>query len=92
MIGKGPVGGKAVETGLVLAGRDPVAVDTVGAYLLGFETLGVQYLHQAAQLGLGVPYSDPTREGHASDRLKIKGVTVAEATRIFRRAAYGEAF
>jgi len=92
MIGKGPVGGKAVETGLVIAGRDPVAVDTVGAILLGFETPGVQYLHRAAQLGLGVPYSDSTREGHGNDRLKIKGVSVEEATSLFRRAAYGAAF
>jgi uncharacterized protein (DUF362 family) len=91
MIGKGPVGGKPVETGLVLAGRNPVSVDTVGAYLLGFETLGVQYLHQAVQLGLGVPYSDPEHEGEPG-RLTIKGVSVEEATRIFRRAAYGEAF
>ena len=91
MIGKGPIGGKAVETGLVLAGRNPVSVDTVGAYLLGFETLGVQHLHQAVQMGLGAPYSDPQREGEPG-RLKIKGIDVEEAAKIFRRAAYGEAF
>ena len=39
MIGTGPVGGKAVETGLVIAGRNPVSVDSVAAHLLGFETL-----------------------------------------------------
>ncbi len=65
MIGTGPIGGKAVETGLVIAGRDPVAVDSVGAYLLGFETLGVQHLHQAYQLGLGTPFSDPEKEGES---------------------------
>ncbi|MBX6312216.1 MAG: DUF362 domain-containing protein [Isosphaeraceae bacterium] len=92
MIGKGPIGGKAVNTGLVLAGRNPVSVDTVGAYLLGFELLGVQHLHQAYQLGLGVPYSDPEREGEPNRRLKIKGLSVEEATQIFRRAAYGAAF
>ncbi len=91
MIGTGPVGGKAVETGLVIAGRDPVAVDTVGAYLLGFETLGVQHLHQAYQLGLGIPYSDPEKEGEPG-RLTIKGISVEQATKIFRKAAYGEAF
>ena len=53
MIGKGPIGGKAVETGLVIAGRNPVSVDSVGAYLLGFETLGVQHIRQAEQMGLG---------------------------------------
>ena len=91
MIGTGPVGGKPVETGLVIAGRDPVAVDSVGAYLLGFETLAVQHLRQAEQLGLGVTYADPEAEGKPG-RLKIKGVSVKEAVAIFRRAAYGEAF
>ena len=31
MIGKGPIGGKAIETGLVIAGRNAVSVDSVGA-------------------------------------------------------------
>lgn len=92
MIGKGPVGGKAVETGLVLAGRNPVSVDTVGAYLLGFETLGVQHLHQAVELGLGAPYMDPIHEEHEFGRLTIRGLSVKEATKRFRRAAYGEEF
>lgn len=91
MIGTGPIGGKAVETGLAIAGRDPVAVDSVGAYLLGFETLGVQHLHQAYQLGLGTPFIDPEREGEPG-RLVIKGISVEQATKIFRKAAYGEAF
>ena len=63
MIGTGPVGGKAVETGLVIAGRNAVAVDTVGAFLLGFETLGVQHLHQAANSGSASP--TPTRRRKA---------------------------
>ncbi len=91
MIGKGPIGGKAVETGLVIAGRNAVSVDSVGAYLLGFETLAVQHLRQAEQLGLGVPYTDPGREGKPG-RLNIKGLSVEEAAKIFRRAAYGQEF
>ncbi len=91
MIGKGPIGGKAVDTGLVLAGRNAVSVDSVGAYLLGFETLGVQHLRQAEQLGLGVAYAARGKEGEAG-RLQIKGVSVEKATEIFRKAAYGEAF
>jgi len=91
MIGTGPIGGKAVETGLVIAGRNPVSVDTVGAYLLGFETLGVQHLHQAVQLGLGVPYSSDEKEG-APGQLKIVGMPVADAAKVFQRAAYGQVF
>ncbi len=91
MIGKGPLGGKAVETGLVIAGRNPVSVDSVAAHLLGFETLAVQHIRQAAEYGLGVPYTPIGGEsGHT--RLKIAGESVESATRSFREAAYGEAF
>ncbi|CAN5885827.1 hypothetical protein BH23PLA1_BH23PLA1_20240 [soil metagenome] len=91
MIGKGPIGGKAVETGLVLAGRNAVAVASVGAYLLGFETLGVQYLRQAEQLGLGATYMPTGQEGEGGSR-KIEGMPVDEAVKVFRKAAYGQEF
>jgi uncharacterized protein (DUF362 family) len=91
MIGTGPIGGKTIETGLVIAGRNAVSVDSVGAFLLGFETLGVQHLHQAVQNGLGVPYSNPEKEGSAG-RLKIVGTPVEEAAKVFQRAAYGQVF
>ncbi len=91
MIGKGPIGGKAIDTGLVIAGRDAVAVDSVGAHLLGFETLAVQHLRQAAELGLGVPLV-PIGGEKEQGRLKIKGLSVEEATKVFRLAAYGQAF
>lgn len=92
MIGKGPLRGKAVETGLVLAGRNPVAVDSVGAYLLGFETVGVQHIHQAEQFGLGATYMPSTGLEGVPGRLNIEGLSVDEAVKIFRTAAYGEAF
>ncbi len=91
MIGKGPIGGKAVETGIVIAGRNPVAVDSVGAHLLGFETLAVQHIRQAAEFGLGVPLT-PIGGEEGQGRLKIKGISVDAATKAFRKAAYGEAF
>ncbi len=91
MIGKGPLGGKAVETGLVIAGRDAVAVDSVGAHLLGFETLAVQHLRQAAEFGLGIPYT-PIGAESGQTRLRIAGVSVESAEKSFRKAAYGEAF
>lgn len=80
MIATGPTGGIAVEIGLVVAGRDPVSVDTVCASLLGFSTMGVEYLRQATKLGLG--------EGDLS-RIEIKGVRLDEAMRIFNERAYG---
>ena len=91
MIGKGPVGGKAIETGLVIAGRNPVSVDSVAAHLLGFETLAVQHIRQAAEFGLGVPLT-PIGGESEKGRLNIEGISVEEATKVFRKAAYGEAF
>src|SRR5262249_35288380 len=91
MIGKGPIKGKAVETGLVIAGRNAVSVDSVGAHLLGFETLAAQHIRQAAEFGLGAPLT-PIGGESGRGRLKIVGVSVEEATRAFREAAYGEAF
>jgi uncharacterized protein (DUF362 family) len=91
MIGTGPVGGKAVETGLVIAGRNAVSVDSVGARLLGFETLAIQHIRQAAEFGLGVPLT-PIGGESGQGRLRIVGISVEEATAVFRKAAYGEAF
>jgi uncharacterized protein (DUF362 family) len=91
MIGTGPVGGKAVETGLVIAGRNAVSVDSVAAHLLGFETLAVQHIRQAAEFGLGVPLT-PIGGESGKGRLKVVGLSVERATEAFRRAAYGEAF
>lgn len=80
MIATGPTGGIAIETGLVAAGLDPVSVDTVCASLLGFTTMGVEYLRQAVKLGLG--------EGNLQ-RIEIKGLPLDEAKRIFNEKAYG---
>ena len=91
MIGKGPVGGKAVETGLVIAGRNAVSVDSVGAHLLGFETLAVQHIRQAAENGLGIPLT-PVGGESGQSRLKVVGLSVEEATKIFRKAVYGQEF
>ena len=74
-----------------MAGRNAVSVDTVGAFLPGFETLGVQHLHQAVQNGLGISYSDPEKEG-SPGKLKIAGMPVEEAAKVFQRAAYGKVF
>src|SRR5918999_1579725 len=53
MIGTGPLGGHAVETGLVIASTDALAADVVGAKLLGFSSQAVRHLWEAARLGLG---------------------------------------
>jgi uncharacterized protein (DUF362 family) len=82
MIATGPLGGKAVETGLVIASRDAVAADTVGAKLLGFSSQAVRYLWEAGKIGLGE--TDP-------ERMEFPGMSVDDAVRAFTERAYGEA-
>ena len=81
MIATGPLGGHAVETGLVLASTDPLAADVVGARLLGFRLQGVRHLWEAARLGVGES---------AIDQFEFPGMSLTQAVRAFTRAAYGE--
>ena len=54
MEGDGPVKGTPVQMGVALAGTDYIAVDTVAAYLMGFDPDGIGYLHYAnGRLGEG---------------------------------------
>ncbi len=53
MEGDGPLAGSPVEHGVALAGNDPVALDGVMAYLMGFDPQKIGYLVHAASLGLG---------------------------------------
>lgn len=81
MIATGPLGGHAVETGLVIASTDPLAADVVGAKLLGFNPQGVRYLWEAGHLGLG--------ETH-TDRMQFPAMSLRQAIEAFTEAAYGE--
>jgi uncharacterized protein (DUF362 family) len=83
MIGTGPSKGIAMHTGLVIAGTDPVAVDTIGARLLGFKPQGVRYLFDCSNKGIGL--SDTTK-------MNIKGLSLQLAESKFSNAAYGNTF
>ncbi len=54
MEGDGPTAGTEVPHRVALAGTDPVAVDAVAAYLMGFDPREVGYLVHAEALGLGI--------------------------------------
>jgi uncharacterized protein (DUF362 family) len=82
MVGYGPIGGKAVHTGLVIASRDPLAADVVGARLLGFSAQAVRHLWEAARLRVG--QSD-------TERMTFPGMQLAEAFAAFTQAVYGKA-
>lgn len=72
----GPVGSQIIEPpmGLILAGRDVVAVDTVGALVMGYDPTAIPYLGLGEQSGLGT-----TNAG----RIHVAGVPVVEARRAF---------
>lgn len=72
MTGTGPVGGHVFESGIVIASKDFVAADSVGAFILGCEK--VSHIQQAESLGLG------TADLYG---IEITGVPLSEAVRIF---------
>lgn len=81
MVASGPLGGHAVETGLVIASTDALAADVVGAKLLGFNLQAVRHLWEADRLGLGE--SD-------TEKMEFPGLSLREAIERFTEAAYGE--
>jgi uncharacterized protein (DUF362 family) len=81
MIATGPLGGHAVETGLIIASTDALAADIVGARLLGFDAQGVRHLWEAGKLGLG------ETDIH---KMKFPEMRLEEAIGAFTEAAYGE--
>lgn len=80
MLATGPIGGYAVETGLVLASTDAVAADAVGAQLFGFDSQAVRFLWEAQQIGLGET---------DTEKMYFPAFSLSEATRIFTKKAYG---
>jgi len=51
--GHGPIHGKPKDIGLVLFGNDPVATDSVSAYLMGFNPSRISHMRLANESGLG---------------------------------------
>lgn len=83
MIGTGPTKGIARHTGLVVAGCDPVATDTVAARLMGFRPQAIRYLFECSNKKIGE--SD-------IENITIEGIPLIEAENIFSQAAYGDGF
>src|SRR5919197_841864 len=81
MIATGPLGGHAVETGLVIASTDPLAADVVGARLLGFKPQAVRHLWEASRLGIGE--SD-------EDKMRFPRLSLRDAIEAFTLVVYGE--
>ena len=78
----GPTGGTLVQPPmrLIMAGADPVAVDTVGALVMGYDPRSIPYLAWAAGAGLG---TDDVAQ------ITVRGLRVSQVRRDFP-APYGD--
>ena len=70
MEGEGPANGRPVETGLLLASRDPLALDWIAASVAGYEPGELGYLVDACARGAWI--SGP-------GDIELKGLSIAEA-------------
>ena len=76
--GLGPVFGRPVEMGLIVAGRDLVAVDSVCGRIGGFEPEEAPITLRAAERGLGIA---------DLDQIEVVGERIEDVARRFLRAA-----
>jgi uncharacterized protein (DUF362 family) len=68
--------GRPIKMDLVIAGLDPVAVDTVGAAVMGFDPKKAKHIALAAQKGLGTC---------DLEKIKIVGEPIDKVKKDFRR-------
>jgi len=73
--GLGPRRGKPVPMGLMFAGPDPVAADTIGAMLMGIDPAGIRHIAWAAARGLGT---------NRLDEIAVEGLPVRAVARPFQ--------
>ena len=76
--GNGPQWGENLRHNVVVATADPVAADTVGSSVMGFNPLDLDYLCYAVRKGFGT--SD-------LERMQIVGRSIRSVRRKFRRAS-----
>jgi uncharacterized protein (DUF362 family) len=75
--GEGPFHGNPVDLGLIVAGNNAVAVDSVMAKIMGFEPQEILHIRLASELGLG-PIS--------FDEIKVVGESIESVARDFEKA------
>ena len=74
MEGRGPTGGTPVKMDLIIAGKDVVATDAVGARVMGFEPAEISHIRRAGAKGLG-----------NIDDIEILGSKLEEVRQVFKR-------
>ena len=78
--GLGPQSGTPIEMDLIIAGKDPVAVDAVTSVIMGFAPRESGIIDEAAKRGIG------TAE---LEEIEIVGESIASVQRRFKRAEEG---
>jgi len=78
MEGFGPAFGDPTEMGLVIAGRDPVAVDAVVSAVMGFGPREDQIVDAAVEAGIGTA---------DLDEIEVVGEPIAKVQRRFKRCS-----
>jgi uncharacterized protein (DUF362 family) len=76
MEGLGPTDGEPVEMGLIIAGKDPVAVDTVTSLVMGFEHESEGCIAASAQADIGTD---------DLNKIEVVGEPIAKVRRQFKR-------
>lgn len=84
MEGQGPVRGTARDIGVIIAGADPVAVDTTCCQIVGFQPLSLCTQMAAKKLGVGVWAPEHIRLlGDRLEELKVENFGFAKEIPIF---------
>jgi uncharacterized protein (DUF362 family)/Pyruvate/2-oxoacid:ferredoxin oxidoreductase delta subunit len=79
MEGPGPNNGKPKELDLILASRDPLALDWSAAGLVGYDPASVPYLAELLARGGAVPGPVRSRWASHPDDIEISGLSIEEA-------------
>ena len=74
--GMGPVLGTPVEMGLIIASKDPVAVDAVASTVMGFDPKEVRIIDGASKAGIGTA---------DLKEIEVVGTPIKEVQRRFKR-------
>jgi len=77
MEGLGPTEGTPVEMGLIIAGKDPVAVDTTTGLVMGFEPGEDETANAAAESQIGTA---------DMDMIEVVGESISDVKHVFKRA------
>ncbi len=78
MQGRGPINGYPIDLNVLLAGRDPVAVDATGMRLIGLDPATSQHVVHAQKIGLGTLEAGHIKVDGPFDELKTRAEPAVE--------------